>query len=88
MVTVSKKITKKGQIHIPKIFLEQFNINPGDSVLLEILSDGIMIKPKLKFEELQVILNKQNQKMRQFLKTPIQIGDLIGLSLEDEFEDN
>lgn len=87
MVTVSKKITKKGQIHIPKIFLDQFDINPGDTVLLEILGDGIIIKPKLKFEELEVIINKQATNMRKFIKRQIKMGDLIGISLEDEFED-
>ncbi|MCE7733512.1 MAG: AbrB/MazE/SpoVT family DNA-binding domain-containing protein [Candidatus Heimdallarchaeota archaeon] len=88
MVTVSKKITKKGQIHIPKIFLDQFDINPGDTVLVEILGDGIIIKPKLKFEELEIILNKQVNNMRKFIKKPIKMGDLLGISLEDEFEDN
>ena len=88
MVTVSKKVTKKGQIHIPKIFLEQFDINPGDSVLVEIIDTGIIIKPKLKFIELQSILNRQRINLQKFIKKPIKIGDLLETSLEDEFEDN
>jgi AbrB family looped-hinge helix DNA binding protein len=40
------KISTKGQITVPKEFWDKFHLEPGDSVIIQSTSEGILIKPK------------------------------------------
>jgi len=41
------KISTKGQITIPRIFRDKFNVNVGDEGTLVMIDEGILIKPKI-----------------------------------------
>ena len=46
MEVKTSKISTKGQITIPKEFLEKLNLREGDEVILYLQEEGIVIKPK------------------------------------------
>ena len=44
MVEVETKVGPKGQILIPKILREEYNIMPGDEVLIKETEEGMLIE--------------------------------------------
>ena len=46
MEVKTSKISTKGQLTIPKEFLEKLNLREGDEVILYLQEEGIIIKPK------------------------------------------
>jgi len=62
-------VTRKGQITIPVEFREKYGIKVGDVILVEETSDGILLRPIPRFEELAgVDQGKYNvKKLKEFL---------------------
>lgn len=86
MVELRLKVGPKGQIIIPKILREKYGIKPNDYVLVELREDGILLRGKPSPEQLIENLRKH----REFIKSlniRARLGDLKGLHLEMEFEE-
>ena len=50
-MTISAKITSKGQITVPKEVREALNVGKGDRVVFEAREDGFVVKRGLKSED-------------------------------------
>lgn len=46
MVTVTTKLSQKGQILVPKVLRDEYGFDPGHEVLLRETSDGILVQKK------------------------------------------
>lgn len=82
VLSIKRKIGRKGQVVIPKIFRDSMNIQPGDEVLMEFTEEGILIKPSEKpevfIEKFCSIIDRKRKLTRE-----LDIENLI----EEEFED-
>jgi len=69
------KMSKKGQIVIPKEIREKFGIKPGDTVIFKIQGN-------------KVIIEKIQEKMSEILKNskPVEYSDVFQKKLRDEWE--
>ncbi|KKM06244.1 hypothetical protein LCGC14_1745910 [marine sediment metagenome] len=69
------KISKKGQIVIPKAIRERFEIKPGDAVIFKIQGD-------------KIVLEKIQEKMSEILKNskPVEKSLEFQRKLRDEWE--
>ena len=80
------KVRKKGIIIIPKRIREKYKIKENSYVLAELKDEGILLKP-ISIDEISEFLEKHEEKIRSLgIKGP-KLGDLRGISLEQEFEE-
>ncbi len=86
MVSVKKNLGKKRQIYLPKIFTDQFGLEPGDNVFITLQTDGILISKRPNIDNIKEYLTELSEK-RKKQGIVANLGDLKGVSLEDEFED-
>jgi len=85
VVSIRLKVGPKGQIVIPKVFREAYGIKEGGEVIVEPTERGLVIMPKKSKEELiQELLEWKRKKARG---KPAKLGELKGISLEDEFDE-
>ena len=87
MVIVEKKLGKKGQVQIPKIFTEQFRIRPGDKIILELVNAGILIRAAPKWDQVKTALSDHDDKLKVIKFKHSRLGELKGVSLEEEFDE-
>jgi len=66
MVEVETKVGPKGQILIPKILREEYNILPGDEVIIKETDEGILIEKSS--EEPIKIMEEISQKYGKKIK--------------------
>ena len=56
MVGINTRVGQKGQIVIPKLFRDEYNISPGDEIVIREKEDKLIIeKPKSPVEALKNI---------------------------------
>ncbi len=85
MVSIRLKVGPKGQIVIPKVFREAYGIKEGGEVVVEPTNKGLIIMPKKGKEELiEELLEWKHKRARG---KPAKLGELKGISLEDEFDE-
>jgi AbrB family looped-hinge helix DNA binding protein len=84
LVSIRLKVGPKGQIVIPKVFREAYGIKEGGEVIIEPKDEGLIIKRTLTREELLKKLREYHKKREG--KTA-RLGELKGVSLEDEFDE-
>ena len=85
VVSIRLKVGPKGQIVIPKVFREAYGIKEGGEVIVEPTERGLVIMPKKSKEELiGELLEWKRKKARG---KPAKLGELKGVSLEDEFDE-
>ncbi|AMQ17685.1 AbrB family transcriptional regulator [Thermococcus peptonophilus] len=85
MVSIRLKVGPKGQIVIPKVFREAYGIKEGGEVIVEPTDRGLVIMPKKSKEEL--IKELLEWKYKRAKGKPAKLGELKGVSLEDEFDE-
>ncbi len=79
---------RRGRITIPKAIRETLGIRDGDELMIKVKDSEIIIRLAL-----DVDINEFDRKIREHLETikkyvrvKPKLGELSGLSLEDEFE--
>ena len=85
LVSIRLKVGPKGQIVIPKVFREAYGIKEGGEVIVEPTDKGLIIMPKKSKEEL--IKELLEWKRKRARGKPARLGELKGISLEDEFDE-
>ncbi|QDA32393.1 AbrB/MazE/SpoVT family DNA-binding domain-containing protein [Thermococcus indicus] len=85
MVSIRLKVGPKGQIVIPKVFREAYGIKEGGEVIVEPTERGLIIMPKKSKEKL--IEELLEWKHKRAKGKPAKLGELKGISLEDEFDE-
>ena len=87
MVVAEKKLGRKGQIHIPKNFLENLGIKAGEKLILELKNGEIILRPKVKPEQIIQELDRLRLERKESNMLQSKLGDLKGISLEEEFDE-
>ncbi|WP_240703182.1 AbrB/MazE/SpoVT family DNA-binding domain-containing protein [Thermococcus indicus] len=85
LVSIRLKVGPKGQIVIPKVFREAYGIKEGGEVIVEPTERGLIIMPKKSKEKL--IEELLEWKHKRAKGKPAKLGELKGISLEDEFDE-
>lgn len=87
MIKTYKKLGQKGQIHIPKLFIEHYGIKPGDEVILEVTDQGILIKPISFAVSFRKAIEIHKKLQKNYKTNNAKLGDLKDSYLEEEFEE-
>ena len=77
MVRIKMRVGPKGQVVIPKVFREEYNISPGDEVIFEENSQALLLK-----KPNEDIIKKLEESAK---KTRLRKFNLHGI--EEEYED-
>jgi AbrB family looped-hinge helix DNA binding protein len=85
VVSIRLKVGPKGQIVIPKVFREAYGIKEGGEVIVEPKENELVIKRAPDIEELLEKLREYHKKRKG--TKPAKLGELKGVSLEDEFDE-
>ncbi|WP_252901513.1 AbrB/MazE/SpoVT family DNA-binding domain-containing protein [Vulcanisaeta sp. JCM 14467] len=83
------KVGKGGRVTIPKAIRDNLGIREGDELVIGIEDSKIVIE-KMDFDinEFDEIIRRHLETIRSYLRIKPRLGDLSGLSLEDEFEED
>lgn len=81
VVKLRLKVGPKGQLIIPKLLREKYGIRENDYVVVEVREDELAIRRAESVEEVLAWL-----KSRSFSRAA-RLGELAGVDLEEEFED-
>lgn len=65
MVSIKMKVGPKGQVVIPKVLREEYNINPGDNVIFREENNKTIIE-KVKSDPISVFEKIAKSKKRRF----------------------
>ena len=88
MVELRARVSRKGQILIPKIFRDKYGIEEGQSVIVEPTAEGLLIRGRMPPEEVVVKLKEHIDKIKSMGVTGPHPGDLRKVYLEMEFEES
>jgi len=85
-LTVKVEVGKKGYIIIPKSIRELVGIKEGDVLTLTVENGRIVLEPdrKVSLSEVAKRLREHEERVRKYAKEA-RLGDLVGVSLEEEF---
>mgnify|MGYP001770851855 CR=1 FL=1 len=80
------KVGKGGRVTIPKAIRDNLGIKEGDELMISVKDSKIVIE-KMDFDinEFDEIIRRHLETIRSYLRIRPRLGDLGGLSLEDEF---
>ena len=83
------KVGKGGRVTIPKAIRDNLGIREGDELVISVEDSKIVIE-KMDFDinEFDEIIRRHLETIRSYLRIRPRLGDLGGLSLEDEFEED
>ncbi|MFP3310184.1 MAG: AbrB/MazE/SpoVT family DNA-binding domain-containing protein [Acidilobus sp.] len=86
-MAVKVVVGKKGCIIIPKSIRELVGIKEGDVLALTVENGRIVLEPERRasLSELAKRLREHEESVRKYAKEA-RLGDLVGMSLEEEFE--
>jgi transcriptional regulator, AbrB family len=86
-LTVKVEVGKKGYIIIPKSIRELVGIKEGDVLTLTVENGRIVLEPerRVSLSEVAKRLREHEERVRKYAKEA-RLGDLVGVSLEEEFE--
>jgi looped-hinge helix DNA binding domain, AbrB family len=86
-LAVKVVVGKKGCIIIPKSIRELIGIKEGDVLTLTVENGRIVLEPERKasLPEVAKRLRKHEESVRKYAKEA-RLGDLVGVSLEEEFK--
>ncbi|MFP3286875.1 MAG: AbrB/MazE/SpoVT family DNA-binding domain-containing protein [Acidilobus sp.] len=81
------EVGKKGYIIIPKSIRELVGIKEGDVLTLTVENGRIVLEPerRVSLSEVAKRLREHEERVRKYAKEA-RLGDLVGVSLEEEFE--
>ena len=85
-MTLKVEVGKKGYIIIPKSVRDLVGIKEGDTLILTVNGDKIILEPerKVNIQEIARKLEEHEKKISYAKKASL--GELEGISLEEEFE--
>jgi AbrB family looped-hinge helix DNA binding protein len=85
-LTVKVEVGKKGYIIIPKSIRELVGIKEGDVLTLTVENGRIVLEPerRVSLSEVAKRLREHEERVRKYAKEA-RLGDLVGVSLEEEF---
>lgn len=86
-MAVKVVVGKKGCIIIPKSIRELVGIKEGDVLTLTVENGRIVLEPerRVSLSEVAKRLREHEERVRKYAKEA-RLGDLVGVSLEEEFE--
>jgi AbrB family looped-hinge helix DNA binding protein len=86
-LAVKVVVRKKGYIIIPKSIRELVGIKEGDVLTLTVENGRIVLEPerRVSLSEVAKRLREHEERVRKYAKEA-RLGDLVGVSLEEEFE--
>jgi transcriptional regulator, AbrB family len=86
-LAVKVKVGRKGCIIIPKSIRELVGIKEGDVLTLTVENGRIVLEPErnASLPEVAKRLREHEESVRKYAKEA-RLGDLVGVSLEEEFE--
>jgi transcriptional regulator, AbrB family len=86
-LAVKVVVGKKGCIIIPKSIRELVGIKEGDVLTLTVENGRVVLEPERKasLPEVAKRLREHEERVRKYAKEA-RLGDLVGVSLEEEFE--
>jgi len=86
-LAVKVVVGRKGCIIIPKSIRELVGIKEGDVLTLTVENGRIVLEPERKasLPEVAKRLREHEESVRKYAKEA-RLGDLVGVSLEEEFE--
>jgi len=86
-LAVKVVVGKKGCIIIPKSIRELVGIKEGDVLTLTVENGRVVLEPERRasLPEVAKRLREHEEKVRKYAKEA-RLGDLVGVSLEEEFE--
>jgi len=86
-LAVKVVVGRKGCIIIPKSIRELVGIKEGDVLTLTVENGRIVLEPERKasLSEVAKRLREHEESVRKYAKEA-RLGDLVGVSLEEEFE--
>jgi len=86
-LAVKVVVGKKGCIIIPKSIRELVGIKEGDVLTLTVENGRVVLDPerKVSLPEVAKRLREHEESVRKYAKEA-RLGDLVGVSLEEEFE--
>ena len=86
-MAVKVVVGKKGCIIIPKSIRELVGIKEGDVLTLTVENRRIVLEPERRagLSEVAKRLREHEESVRKYAKEA-RLGDLVGMSLEEEFE--
>jgi len=86
-LAVKVVVGRKGCIIIPKSIRELVGIKEGDVLTLTVENGRIVLEPERKasLPEVAKRLREHEERVRKYAKEA-RLGDLVGVSLEEEFE--
>jgi len=86
-LAVKVVVGKKGCIIIPKSIRELVGIKEGDVLTLTVENGRVVLEPerKVSLPEVAKRLREHEESVRKYAKEA-RLGDLVGMSLEEEFK--
>jgi len=86
-LAVKVVVGKKGYIIIPKSIRELVGIKEGDVLTLTVENGRVVLEPerKVSLPEVAKRLREHEESVRKYAKEA-RLGDLVGVSLEEEFK--
>ena len=86
-MAVKVEVRKKGRIIIPKSIRELVGIKEGDVLTLTVENGRVVLEPerKVSLPEVAKRLREHEESVRKYAKEA-RLGDLVGMSLEEEFK--
>jgi len=86
-LTAKVEVGRKGYIIIPKSVRELIGIKEGDVLTLTVENGRIVLEPerRISLSEVARRLREHEERVRKYAKEA-RLGDLVGVSLEEEFE--
>jgi len=86
-LAVKVVVGRKGCIIIPKSIRELVGIKEGDVLTLTVENGRVVLEPerKVSLSEVAKRLREHEESVRKYAKEA-RLGDLVGVSLEEEFE--
>ena len=89
-MTLKIEVGKKGYVIIPKAVRDLVGIKEGDELIVKVENGKIILEPEIKvdIEEFRRRLENHWKIINRYVRKRPKLGDLAGISLEEEFEDN
>ncbi|MEM3073058.1 MAG: AbrB/MazE/SpoVT family DNA-binding domain-containing protein [Candidatus Bathyarchaeia archaeon] len=81
------KVSDKGQILIPKIFRDEYDIEEGGQVIIEPRVEGLLIRGRPTPDEIMNRLKRHVEEVKKMGVSGPGLGDLKKVYLEMEFEE-
>ncbi len=89
-MTLKIEVGRKGYVIIPKVVRDLVGIKEGDKLIVKVENGKIILEPEIKvnIEEFRGRLENHWRTINKYARKRPKLGDLAGISLEEEFEEH